>query len=191
MKKTHLVISDTFTASALFIELLSKRYIAKKLSLGEFVRDELNNKTELSIEMNSFFNKGLLLPVDIQIKILRKALNQCNTSVILDNYPRGGDSQIAFETLINSGEIEIENIWHLNLVNLEFAIQKQFNENDYLKEKYGTTDKDLLNRIDKRKEICSQSISHLSQQYKVIRIDVDFEKIQDLQEFYNEKINEA
>lgn len=60
------------------------------ISTGDLFREEIKNETELGKEAETYMNKGILVPDDITIKILKNRISQedCKNGFILDGFPR-------------------------------------------------------------------------------------------------------
>ncbi|MGL5640323.1 MAG: adenylate kinase family protein [Mycoplasmoidaceae bacterium] len=71
-------------------EKLVKKHDILHLSTGEIFREELNNKGPLSEKINSYLEKGDLVPDEITNELLKNKLKNIvnNKNIILDGYPR-------------------------------------------------------------------------------------------------------
>jgi len=68
-------------------KIISKKLGILHVSTGDLIR---NNKGELKKEVDSYINKGNLIPDSLMLKILKGRLNRmdCKKGFILDGYPR-------------------------------------------------------------------------------------------------------
>jgi len=72
-----------------YASLLKKRLDIPHISTGELVREEIQNKTELGIEIRKYSDAGQLVPDEVIIKILKKRLAPImSKGFILEGYPR-------------------------------------------------------------------------------------------------------
>jgi len=104
------------TQSALIVE----KYKLKHLSTGELLRNEISQMSELGQLADSFISKGNLVPDNIMIDVLVKAIDQQNEStngIILDGFPRTLAQAEALEEMFNQRnektsvflDLEVEN----------------------------------------------------------------------------------
>lgn len=71
-------------------ENIEKNYNAKHLSTGDLFRGEIKSESELGLKLADYINKGLLVPDELTIKILKKELSksQYADGFLLDGFPR-------------------------------------------------------------------------------------------------------
>jgi len=70
-------------------KILAEKYNLLHLSTGDILRHEINKKTEIGLEAQSYMNKGNLVPDKVLLTIVNKALTTLKDSgVILDGFPR-------------------------------------------------------------------------------------------------------
>lgn len=60
------------------------------ISTGDLVRDEIKNKTETGKKIEEYTKRGVLVPDDVVIELLKKRISQpdCASGFILDGFPR-------------------------------------------------------------------------------------------------------
>lgn len=70
--------------------LISKKFNIPKISMGDILRYNVSNKTELGELAGSYMNKGNLVPDDVVNKIVKDRISKddCKNGFILDGYPR-------------------------------------------------------------------------------------------------------
>jgi len=84
-------------------ELIVEKYKLNHLSTGELLRKEIDSKTQLGIEIDSFISKGNLVPDDMIISILIKAIDRQSMDtkgIILDGFPRTVNQAEALEEVL-------------------------------------------------------------------------------------------
>jgi len=102
-------------------EKLSKKLAIPHISTGDMLRENVAFKTELGQEAKSYIEKGLLIPDEKVIKIMKKRLQKddCKYGFILDGFPRTInqaeeiDKEIKIDKVVNiqtSDKIVIERI---------------------------------------------------------------------------------
>lgn len=71
-------------------EIISKHLSIPTISTGNIIRAALKAQTEMGIKAKEFIDKGLLVPDDVVIGIVRERLkeNDCENGFILDGFPR-------------------------------------------------------------------------------------------------------
>lgn len=73
-----------------FAKYFSKKYCIPHISTGDIFRAEIEKGTKLGRRAKEFIERGLLVPDNIVIEIVRKRLNEPDTvnGFILDGFPR-------------------------------------------------------------------------------------------------------
>lgn len=82
------------------------------IATGDIFRQEIRDETALGRRISDFVQKGLLVPDDIVIEVLKKRISQSNSGrgFILDGYPRTVDQAKALEKITG-----IDAIIHLDV----------------------------------------------------------------------------
>ena len=84
-------------------ELIVEKYKLNHLSTGELLRKEIDSKTQLGNEIDSYISKGNLVPDDMIISILIKAIDRQSMDtkgIILDGFPRTVNQAEALEEVL-------------------------------------------------------------------------------------------
>ena len=71
-------------------EIISEKYNIPTISTGNIIRAALKNGTEMGLKAKEYTEKGLLVPDDVVIGIIRERLSEedCKDGFILDGFPR-------------------------------------------------------------------------------------------------------
>lgn len=71
-------------------EIISEKYNIPTISTGNIIRAALKNGTEMGLRAKEYTEKGLLVPDDVVIGIIRERLSEddCKQGFILDGFPR-------------------------------------------------------------------------------------------------------
>lgn len=71
-------------------EIISEKYNIPTISTGNIIRAALKNGTEMGLKAKEYTEKGLLVPDDVVIGIIRERLaeDDCKEGFILDGFPR-------------------------------------------------------------------------------------------------------
>lgn len=98
-------------------ELLSKNLNLFHFSTGEFLRKEINEGSELGIKAKQIVEQGHLVPDEIMIGIVKKALLENlegKNGFILDGFPRTCEQAKALEVIFE--EMKFDNIKVLSFI---------------------------------------------------------------------------
>lgn len=70
--------------------LISKKYEVPHISTGDIFRFNIKNGTELGIKAKEYINKGLLVPDELTVDIIKDRLSNddCKNGFVLDGFPR-------------------------------------------------------------------------------------------------------
>lgn len=89
---------------------LSEKYNIVHISTGDIFRKNISEKTKLGLEAQSYINKGLLVPDELTIDIVKDRLNNddCKNGFLLDGFPRTVNQAEALERFLNEKGDKIE-----------------------------------------------------------------------------------
>ena len=71
--------------------LIAEKYKLKHISTGDILRNEIELKTDLGLSAKKYVNEGKLVPDDVIIDMLMKAIKTVGAGlngVLLDGFPR-------------------------------------------------------------------------------------------------------
>ncbi|TYJ38453.1 hypothetical protein E1A91_A05G444100v1 [Gossypium mustelinum] len=75
------------------------------LSAGDLLRAEKNSGSENGIMIQNMMNEGKIVPSEVTIKLLQKAmLDSGNDKFLIDGFPRNEENRAAFEALIDAAK---------------------------------------------------------------------------------------
>jgi adenylate kinase len=71
-------------------KLISTNYSIPHISTGDIFRENIKGKTSLGLECQTYLDKGLLVPDEVTIKIVKDRLeaDDCKSGFLLDGFPR-------------------------------------------------------------------------------------------------------
>lgn len=71
-------------------KLISKKYSIPHISTGDIFRKNITEKTPLGVKAKGYIDKGLLVPDEVTIDIVKDRLKQedCRDGFLLDGFPR-------------------------------------------------------------------------------------------------------
>lgn len=78
---------------------ISNRYSIPHISTGDIFRKNISENTPLGIEAKSYMDKGMLVPDEVTINMVkdRLAMNDCKGGYLLDGFPRTVEQANALE----------------------------------------------------------------------------------------------
>ena len=98
------------------------KYIVNKfklfqLSTGEFLRQEIKNKSELGLKITSTVNSGSLVSDEIASKLIENIVSKkkYKSRIIFDGYPRNIEQAKNLETLLNKHDQKIDLVLNLSV----------------------------------------------------------------------------
>jgi len=144
-------------------DLMVAKYELKHLSTGDLLRSEIDKKTTLGLEAESFISKGNLVPDKMILDILSSAIDEQtkhSKGIILDGFPRNVAQAEALEALMTKLNKEITLLIDLHVDNQEL-ITRLIKRG----ETSGRSD-DNLETIKKRLEIYEKKTAPVSEFYK-------------------------
>jgi adenylate kinase len=83
-------------------EIIARTTGLPHISSGDLFRENIKNETDLGKLAQSFMNKGLLVPDDVTISMIRERLSRpdCQDGALLDGFPRTTVQAEALEKLL-------------------------------------------------------------------------------------------
>ena len=83
-------------------ERLAPRQNLPHISTGELLRHHIQERTELGEKAKGYMNKGLLVPDELILEILKHRLQEkdCETGFILDGFPRNLEQAEQLQTRV-------------------------------------------------------------------------------------------
>lgn len=148
-------------------DLIKERYNLLHLSTGDLLREEIATGSELGKIADDFISKGNLVPDEMIVEILDKAIEEKEkdgkyNGIILDGFPRTVAQAEALEKLIKKHDKDIS-------VLLDLVVEED----------------ELVDRLVKRGETSGRSDDNLETIKK--RLDVYHEKTHPVNNYYKEQ----
>ncbi len=83
-------------------EIIARATGLLHVSSGDLFRENIKNATELGLLAQSYMNKGLLVPDDVTIRMIRERIScqDCGEGALLDGFPRTTVQAEALERLL-------------------------------------------------------------------------------------------
>ena len=97
-------------------KILAKKYNLLHLSTGDILRHEIDKKTEIGLEAQSYMNKGNLVPDNVLLTIVKNALTPLKDSgVILDGFPRTVPQAKGLDKIFENLDSKIDYILNIHV----------------------------------------------------------------------------
>ena len=115
-------------------KFIVNKYNLYQLSTGDLLREEINNKTKLGLEISSIMNAGELVSDKIVGNLIEKFISneKYKNKIIFDGYPRTLNQAINLDNLLNKFDQKINLVLKLS-VSLETVkkriLERQSQEN--------------------------------------------------------------
>ena len=155
--------------------LLEKTQNIAHIATGDMFREEIKNETELGKKAQEYMNKGMLVPDEITINMLKGKINQYKNAngVVFDGFPRNRNQAEALEKMLEEMGQRVDVALYLDMpdediIYLEFKKPKQEGICDICGSK-------LIQRKDDNEETITN------------RLKVYHEQSKDLIKYYEEK----
>lgn len=86
-------------------QMLAEKLKIPAVSMGDLLRAEKKKGGKLGKELASYMDKGLLVPHEVTIKLIKKALKKSKEGIIVDGFPRDKEQVKEFEKLFKPTHI--------------------------------------------------------------------------------------
>ena len=127
-------------------DFIVNKFDLYKLSTGEVLRNEINNKTELGEKISSIINSGSFVSDDIVKKLVENFIsdNKYKDRLIFDGYPRNLNQAKTLKELLNKYQQKIDLVLQLS-VSLD-TIKKRILERQTLEKRADDSEEIAIKR---------------------------------------------
>lgn len=89
---------------------ISTKYNIPHISTGDMFRKNISEKTELGLKAQGYMDKGMLVPDELTIDIVKDRLNNddCKNGFLLDGFPRTVKQAEALDLFLNENGYKID-----------------------------------------------------------------------------------
>ena len=127
-------------------DFIVNKFSLYKLSTGEVLRNEINNKTELGEKISSIINSGSFVSDDIVKKLVENFIsdNKYKNRLIFDGYPRNLNQAKTLKELLNKYQQKVDLVLQLS-VSLD-TIKKRILERQTLEKRADDSEEIAIKR---------------------------------------------
>jgi len=146
MKEVIFLYKDQFERSSRFIEKqLENEFEFRSVNFAEIAKSNINEKSKLGIEANSFIKKGEYIPSSIFHKMVVNKIEELNTDkILLISYPKTEEQLELLNDYTNSINANYTGAYYVRTINTE----QNFNKDEKMmknEEKYKSKEYILMN----------------------------------------------
>ncbi|MCM1130831.1 MAG: adenylate kinase [Roseburia sp.] len=96
---------------------IKKYYKIPHISTGDMFREAQKNETPLGLIVKSYLDKGLLVPDEVTIRVVKERLleDDCKEGFLLDGFPRTIAQAEALDSLLKENEIVLDAVLDVNV----------------------------------------------------------------------------
>jgi adenylate kinase len=97
--------------------ILNKKFGFLQLSTGEMIRQNIEDKTQLGLMVESIVNKGGFVNDEIILNMVsnRISMEDCKDGFVLDGFPRNVKQALSFHQILNERKIKINFVIELKV----------------------------------------------------------------------------
>lgn len=101
--------------------VITKEFNVPHISTGDIFRYNIKNNTELGKQAKTFIEKGLLVPDEITIGIVRDRLvkDDCKKGFILDGFPRTINQAMKLKEILNDMGAKLDCVLNIDVTDTE------------------------------------------------------------------------
>lgn len=102
-----------------------KKYSIPHISTGDIFRANIKNGTELGKQVEAYMNKGLLVPDELVVSIVKDRLTEedCKDGFLLDGFPRTVNQAEALDKELKDMELKLDKVINIE-VGKEILIER-------------------------------------------------------------------
>jgi len=159
LKRLFLIIGAPGSGKTTNAEIIAKNSpLVSHYSTGDMLREEVASASSLGIEINKYISKGLIVPIEIAIETITKAIKSAPTDIILlDGYPRSIEQMQALEDFLKSdNQLVLEHV-------IEISVSESTARERVLGRSRGADDKSEI--FDNRMKVYLEPLSQIERFY--------------------------
>lgn len=179
MRTCHFYLANMFASGSSFARILEDEFKIKTLIIGDILRTEINNESDLGNKCKAYLNQGLLVPNEIISQLFENEINTFVGDFAIQLVPSIYEKIVS---LIRKLDINIGKIWYLKVLDLHTLSQKV--QPTQGREK-------LLERMKNLQLKQNKVVESLQTNFRVETINLDFEKSTPNIDFYKKVISQS
>ena len=94
---------------------LSKAYDLTYISTGDVIREEIKNNTDFGKKAKLFADKGLLVPDELVIDIIKDRLYNYRNGYLLDGFPRNIKQAVSLDAIMSEKKLDYPYIFYIEV----------------------------------------------------------------------------
>lgn len=104
-------------------QVISEKFSIPHISTGDIFRNNIKNGTELGRKAKEFINRGLLVPDEVTVNIIKDRLREsdCKEGFILDGFPRTIPQAKAFDKVLSCLGIFLDHVINISVSDKEIV----------------------------------------------------------------------
>ena len=97
-------------------EILAERTGLPHISSGDLFRENMKNRTELGKQAQAYMDSGALVPDDLIIGMMKKAVDQApKAGYVLDGFPRTVNQAVALDQVLTAAGSPLDKVINLEV----------------------------------------------------------------------------
>lgn len=96
-------------------KLISTTYSIPHISIGDILRQNVIDNTDIGIIVRSYLEKGDLVPDNIPIAIITDRLSRTDNGFVLDGFPRNITEVYALDIILDEFDLKLDIVIHIDV----------------------------------------------------------------------------
>jgi adenylate kinase len=94
---------------------LAEKFKVPHISTGDIFRSNIKNKTDLGIKAKEYIDKGMLVPDELTVDIVKDRLlmEDCKNGFLLDGFPRTIPQAEYLDNVLRDMNVELDNVLNI------------------------------------------------------------------------------
>ena len=114
-KERILLLGPPASGKGTQADRLSRRFGIPHVSTGALLRSECSSRTALGLEADSWTSRGLLVPDELAVRVIKAWMDDNGTCFLLDGFPRTVGQAQHLDRVLHAGGIPVDLVIFLDL----------------------------------------------------------------------------
>ncbi len=176
MRECHILLAEPFTPRDFFSKNLIEVFNLEVIDTSKLFRFEIQTKSVMGKEVLSYIEKGKLVPNKLVIELFKKRIASTNANFLIEGFPKTNEQYDLLKSYFTDSKISINSIWYLKLNNVNYSVEKMYNESINHNKKHGITKDSIKDRIVNYIDNVGTIAKHMKMNSKLITIEIDRER---------------